>query len=224
MTKEELSLSMSYIDDALISGAYEKKEKGRSFYIKFTALAASLILVVGLSIPLIPLIMKGGVGGNFDKNDAIEGGNQDQNDGNGSDDYQGEAPDKIYTPGSITEGALGKIEYISFNGNEITLRYEKTSVGYTHLYLACLCKTDGEEKNYSATSDAFYSYETDGYDGVLLDKIKIYINGELSTDGYLPLEVGEYEITLDLTELCNIPGITLDDKLLISGFGYFRIK
>ena len=42
MTKEELSLAISYIDDALISEAYEKKTKGRSFYVKFAALAASL--------------------------------------------------------------------------------------------------------------------------------------------------------------------------------------
>ena len=83
---------------------------------------------------------------------------------------------------------------------------------------------EGEEKRYCATSDAFYDFGADGYDEILLDKIKIYVNGELSNDGSLPTEIGEYYITLDLTELCAIYGIELDDKLLISGFGYFRIK
>ena len=211
MTKEELVLAMSYIDDTYISEAYEKNSKSHSFFIKFAALAASVLLIVGLSIPLIPILMMGGVGGDFDKNDAIE-------------NEHTEAPDKIYAPDSIAEGAIGKIEYISLTGNEITLRYEKKRAGYTHLYLDCLFEADGEKKRYAVTSDAFYNYEADGYDGILLDKIKIYVNGELSEDGYLPTEIGEYDITLDLTELCVIYGIELDDKLLISGFGYFRIK
>ena len=219
MTKEELSLAISYIDDALISEAYEKKTKGRSFYVKFAALAASLFLVVGLSIPLIPMLMRGGVGGDAGENDALEG----ENDGSGGNDYE-QGPDKIYLPGSTAEGAIGKIEFISVTGNEMTVRYEKRSAGYTHFYLDCTVEIGGEEKRYVATSDAFYNYGADGYDGILLDKIKIYIDGELSADGYLPLEVGEYDITLDLTELYNIQGLSLEDKLLISGFGYFRIK
>ena len=219
MTKEELSLAISYIDDALISEAYEKKTKGRSFYLKFAALAASLFLVVGLSIPLIPMLMWGGVGGDAGENDALEG----ENDGSGGNDYE-QGPDKIYLPGSNAEGVSGKIDYISRLGNEISLRYEKTRTGHTHLYLDCLVAADGEEKRYCATSDAFYDFTADGYDGILLDKIKIYVNGDLSEDGYLPTEIGEYDITLDLTKLCVIYGIELDDMLLISGFGYFRIK
>lgn len=211
MTKEEISLAMSYIDDAYINEAYEKKGRSRSFFIKFTALAASLLLVVGLSFPLISLLIMGGVGGDAGMDDSMDHENS-------------QAPDIIYGLGNTAEGVSGKIEYISRKGNEISLRYEKTRAGYTHLYLDCLVNADGEEKRYCATSDAFYDFGADGYDGILLDKIKIYVNGELSNDGYLPTEIGEYYITLDLTELCAIYEIELDDKLLISGFGYFRIK
>lgn len=211
MTKEELSIAMSYIDDEYISNPIEKRGRSRSFYLKLTALAASLLLVVGLSLPIVNMLTKGGVGGDANMNDSVEG-EVSQN------------PDIIYGPGGNAEGASGKIDYISRLGNEISLRYEKTRTGYTHLYLDCLVSADGEEKRYCATSDAFYEFAADGYDGILLDKIKIYVNGDLSEDGYLPTEIGEYDITLDLTELCVIYGIELDDKLLISGFGYFRIK
>lgn len=211
MTKEELSLAISYIDDAFISEAYEKRGRSRSFYIKIGALAASLLLVIGLSFPLVSLLINGGVGGDFDMNGSIEDGISQQ-------------PDIIYTPGNIIEGTDGKIEYISLSENKITLRYEKTDVGYTHLYLDSVININGEEKRYAVTSDAFFDYEKYGYNGILLDKINIYINGELANDGYLPLEIGEYDITLDLTELLTIDGIVLDDMLLIAGFGYFAIN
>ena len=211
MTKEELSQGISYIDDAIISAAYEKRGKSRSFYVKVSALVASLLLVVGLSLPLVNMLTKGGVGGDAGMDDSMDHENS-------------QTPDIIYGLGNTAEGVSGKIEYISRKGNEISLRYEKTRRGYTHLYLDCLVNADGEEKRYCATSDAFYDFGADGYDGILLDKIKIYVNGDLSEDGYLPTEIGEYYITLDLTELCCIYGIELDDKLLISGFGYFRIK
>ena len=211
MTKEELSQGISYIDDAIISAAYEKRGKSRSFYVKVSALVASLLLVVGLSLPLVNMLTKGGIGGDAGMNDSM-------------DHESSQEPDIIYTPGNTAEGVSGKIEYISRKVNEITLRYEKTRAGYTHLYLDCLVDANGEEKRYCATSDAFYDFAADGYDGILLDKIKIYVNGELSDDGYLPTKIGEYDITLDLTELCAIYGIELDDKLLISGFGYFKIK
>ena len=211
MTKEQLSQGISYIDDAIISAAYEKRGKSRSFYVKVSALVASLLLVVGLSLPLVNMLTKGGIGGDADMNDSI-------------DHESSQDPDIIYGLGNTAEGVSGKIEYISRKVNEITLRYEKTRAGYTHLYLDCLIAVDGVEKTFCATSDAFYDFAADGYDGILLDKIKIYVNGELSNDGYLPTEIGEYDITLDLTELCAIYGIELDDKLLISGFGYFKIK
>ena len=218
MTKEELSLAMSYIDDAYINEAYEKKGRSRSFFIKFTALAASLLLVVGLSIPLIPMLIKGGVGGDSNANDSAEGENS------GSNDENSEASDIIHTPGRIIYGTGGNIEYISFEENKVNLHYFKSNVGYTHFYLNCFVEKEGVLKRYVVTSDAFYNYSAIGYDGLLLDKINIYINGEPSADGYLPLEIGEYDITLDLTELLTIDGIVLDDKLLIAGFGYFAIN
>lgn len=208
MTKEELSLAMSYIDDAYINEAYKRPSRTRAFYFKIGTLVASLLLVVGLAFPLFNMLKKDGIGGNMSGEVS---------------DNESEGADKLYTPGSIISGTDGNIEYVSNNDGVITLRYVKSKSGYTHLYLDCFYEVDKQFKTYLATSDAFFDYAAKGYDGIFLDVIKIYINGELSKDGYLPDEIGEYEITLDLSELYAIDGVTTDDMMLITGYGYISI-
>ena len=208
MTKEELSLAMSYIDDAYIKDAYERRSRPRAFYFKVGALAASLLLVVGLAFPLFNMLMKDGIGGNLS--------------GEVSDNEAG-APDLLYNPNSFINGTDGSIEYVSKKDGKITLRYIKTRNGYTHLYLDCFYEIDKDIKTYVATSDAFFDYAVKGYDGIFLDLIKIYVNGELSEIGYLPYDVGEYEIVIDLSELYAKDGVSADEMMLITGYGYISI-
>ena len=221
MTREQLSAAMSYIPDELVMNAYAKP-RFKNYYLRIGVIAASLLLVIGISLPYVWLMQGAGAP---DGSSGSTGGDYGEGEGEGSGEVgDGSAtPDRIYNVGATAYGN-GEIEYLSYEEDRITLRYAKNNDGYTHLYLDAWTYDNGEYRNIVVTSNAFYDFDKNGYDSILLDVIKIYVDGELSTTGYLPYKAGEYEIVLDLSGLASIDSYEYDDKLLITGFGYFSIK
>ena len=222
MKNEKLMRAMSEIDEDLIAEAHET-QRPRVRWARWSALAASLVLLVVAS-PLLGMILVGGFanGGAMAEMDAVM-----------EDIYMGgQAPaenvDKIYSATDESSGAgyiVGELEGGIDNSEAETPSKEDSAEMIGICHVGKTIQTDGMTLTNMGVEGAVYRMNVKKWDDrPLVIKVAV-IRGEesamptFSTDGsgkeyfsftvngkaveVLPDNAGEYDITVNLTEIFN---------------------
>ena len=233
MKNEKLMRAIGRIDEDLILEARQTVRPRRK-YVRFAALAASLMLIV-LAAPVVFIGTMGAGASKAEMEDEIKSENLYANGtGNWFDiifnfdvssdgqiknsvsldasceadesiKFEAESPSLVYPMGDEVVRIEGTLLLSEMTETTIRLYLIKNTDSELVIKVGILCDSEETKEAYVNTFPA--------------DEIDIYVNGDLATE--LPYKKGEYDIVLDFTKLLANPELTLARQFTVEGFGVF---
>ncbi len=216
MREEDKLTILSSLDDRLLEDTLNRravlmeKPKGKGRWLRYAALAASLLLIVGTVLSLTRLI--GGI-----LNDPFRGNTLA---------FGPSTPaEKQWGIGSTVSSkkGYGTLTFSDETDTTVTLILQKKTNDELHFHMEGRVKT--ETIAYEHHTEYRYRYYIATTDSdlwvwkrtVLSDVLYISVNGMLSENGQLPREAGTYTIVVDFSRFFAMEGMIIGD-FCITGF------